>query len=98
MRGPPDAERRPAWEPDDATDCLDATSKSSKASEPVAQGEVRCADGRPCSEVVDRLVAADRSFAQGFDDEANRLRASAERWANAHGHGGESRDSIEESA
>jgi len=48
---------------------------------------LRCADGRGCGEVVDRLLAADRSAAAGEHDVARELRQAAARWADAHGRG-----------
>lgn len=60
--------------------------------------EIRCADGRPCAEVIDRLAAADRAeFELGFSDAARRLRAIAARFAEVHGHGG-STQQIEEAS
>lgn len=47
----------------------------------------RCANGAGCAEVVDRLVAADRSDADGFHEVAAQLRETAQRFAELHRHG-----------
>ena len=53
----------------------------------MADLEYRCQNGEPCAEVVLRLVAADKSRAEGFDDVAAELRRVAERFAMVHNHG-----------
>ena len=47
----------------------------------------RCTPDRPCDEVVARLIAADKSKAEGFDEVARRLREAAARYAALHDHG-----------
>lgn len=47
----------------------------------------RCADGAGCTEVVARLTAADRSYREGYDVVATRLRATAARFAELHNFG-----------
>lgn len=47
----------------------------------------RCADGRPCCEVLERLLAADRSERVGMAAVAAQLRETAKRFAEAHGQG-----------
>ena len=50
--------------------------------------EVRCAAGRPCIEVADRLVAADTvQYVEGDVDAASRLRETAARFAELHNYG-----------
>ena len=50
--------------------------------------EVRCQSGRPCVEVADRLIAADKAqYILGDVDAARQLRQSAARWAELHHHG-----------
>lgn len=47
-----------------------------------------CPAGRASVEVVDRLVAADLAQYQlGLDDQARRLRETAQRWADLHRFG-----------
>ena len=48
---------------------------------------IRCSSGQPCDEVALRLVAADKSKAEGFDDVARELREAAARFADLHDHG-----------
>lgn len=53
-----------------------------------ARLEVRCADGRPCIEVADRLVAADTvQYVEGDVAAASRLRETAARFAELHNFG-----------
>jgi hypothetical protein len=48
----------------------------------------RCADGRPCCEVADRLVAADVvEYVEGDVAAGRQLRQTAARFADAHQHG-----------
>jgi hypothetical protein len=56
------------------------------AAEPV---HVRCADGRPCVEVLDRLHAVDVARANGIDNEpaVQQLLDWSRRHAEAHGYG-----------
>jgi hypothetical protein len=47
----------------------------------------RCAAGRPCVEVVARLVAADKADRLGDKPAADKLRATAKKHAAVHGYG-----------
>jgi hypothetical protein len=49
--------------------------------------ESRCANGRPCGEVADRLVAADVARLAGEIEAAQALREKAARFAELHDHG-----------
>ena len=103
MRSPPDEGAGPrgtGTRPDHS----DATSKYRQSTEwaspPAGQLLVRCADGVGCQEVTAQLEAAHVArYVDGDHDQADRLFAAAQRWADAHGHGRTSASpALEESA